>query len=102
MRSSNRVIKVATSIVNDVSVSYEDFIEIYETKLLKKIDVRIGYFDKDNNLLDGVNTAITEGYYDLLMSESPDFAPGKPLNEYRETDLWHVIDLISKEKHKEV
>ncbi len=32
-------------------------------------------------------------WYDLLMSESPDWAPGKPAGSFREADVFQVLDL---------
>lgn len=75
----------------------EDFKEINENKLYKLISVTVQQFDNEDYMIREIQHTIEGDKYELLMSESPDFAAGKPKNEYREIDLWYVIDLIREE-----
>ncbi|SDW21872.1 hypothetical protein [Paenibacillus sp. PDC88] len=97
MRTSNKSILVTKSVQSNVVVSYETLEEIYESKPSSRIDVRIGYYSENGELLRTQSITISGDNYMLLMSESPKFAPGKPANEYREADLWHVVDNILEE-----
>jgi hypothetical protein len=72
----------------------EELVSIMETKLNRLVQVRVHIKDGHGEVIQNEAFDISDENYDLLMSESPSFAPGKPLNEYREQDIWHVIDLI--------
>lgn len=96
MRESTREIKFNQVVVQTKNADKEDLIVINEDKQDRRIKVTVGYFDSSDNLLEKEDVVLTGEYYDLLMTDSPSFAPGKPLNEYREIDLWHVIDLMKQ------
>ncbi|OCT12636.1 hypothetical protein A8709_33030 [Paenibacillus pectinilyticus] len=83
--------------VNEFAVT-EEMSRINETKILKNVEVTITYKDQSGFILKNEQFLISGDNYDLLMTENPDFAPGKPANEYREADLWHVIDLLRNEQ----
>lgn len=72
--------------------------QITEDKINRNIIVNIHYLDSENNLISGERIVIEGKNYDLIMSVNPDFAPGKRENEYREDDLWYVIDKIKSEQ----
>lgn len=96
MRASNKEVthSVYTSVTKKAST--EELIVISEYKQEKRIKVTVGYFEEDGRLMDQVEVVIYDEYYEMLMSDSPNFASGKPLNEYRESDLWYVIDLLHR------
>lgn len=85
--------KVVTSnvIANNESINY-----ISENKTDKVISLEVVY-KRDEEIVSSEFYQINDNMYDLLMSESPPFAVGKPKNEYREIDLWHIIDLLRGE-----
>lgn len=95
MRTTNKEIVITSTIVNNVRIVKEMLIVITEDKVNGSISVDVGLYSENNELEKIENYVIKGAYYDLLMSESPNFAPNKPLNEYREEDLWYIIDLIS-------
>jgi len=51
----------------------------------------------DGKVLGTKQYTISGDNYDLLMSASPVFAPNKPQDDFREEDLWYVINLIDPE-----
>lgn len=56
------------------------------------MDVTISYLSDTGRELDTKRVLIQGTYYDALMSEFPEFSPTKPAHEYREVDLWFIID----------
>ncbi|MBZ9536274.1 hypothetical protein KGR20_19040 [Cytobacillus oceanisediminis] len=67
---------------------------------LRMIACEVIYFDINGGEISRESYTISGEYFDLLMSESPDFAPGKPLNDYRENDLWYVITLMRNKQER--
>jgi hypothetical protein len=80
------------------TATQEVFSKINEDKDLKSVWVEVSYCKDDETALSRDTYNITDDNYDLLMSQSPEFAPDKPANEYREVDLWYIIDLIRSEQ----
>ncbi len=96
MRQSSEAINTIVSVEKTLVASTERIIEINENKVINQISVCYGLYDDQESLIDQRHCIIQGEFYELIMSESPDFAPGKPANEYREADLWHVIDLVKQ------
>lgn len=96
MRTCNKEVTIVNTVEENVSVNNEEIININENKTLKMITVTINYL-ADSTSVKQENIIISGDNYDSLMSENPSFAPGKPENEYREADLWYIIDLIRNE-----
>ncbi|MNV56191.1 hypothetical protein D3C71_1484630 [compost metagenome] len=94
MRTTNKVFDVTETKTVSRAASYEQIQRIVEDKWNKIITVETAYFDAENNLLSADNVVISGENYTLLMSANPTFAPAKPANEYREVDLWYIVDLI--------
>jgi hypothetical protein len=92
MRATNMTF-TQTMPVTKQAVS-EDIIYKEEDKNAQYVAVTLEYKDADGNVLATKREEIIGEYFQLLMSEAPDFAPGKPANEYREQDLYYVIDMI--------
>ncbi|WP_331697658.1 hypothetical protein [Paenibacillus sp. IITD108] len=63
-------------------------------KPTKTIEVLIHLKDEQDEVIRSEQVAISGTMYELLMSENPSFAPNKPQNEYREVDIWYIVDLI--------
>lgn len=94
MRQSNNVFTTSEYVTTTRTAASEYIVVCYENKDNKYVSVVVNYLDENNIVIGEKRFDITGDHYDLLMSESPDFAPGKPLNEYREVDLFYIIDLI--------
>ncbi|MER2057309.1 MAG: hypothetical protein ABTA16_00715 [Niallia sp.] len=79
-------------------ITKEDVLTENKDSILKFIEVSIGQFDADQYKVAEDKYTIDGEKYELLMSESPDFAPGKPKDDYRKEDLYYIIDLIRAER----
>ncbi|PFB95158.1 hypothetical protein CN296_20925 [Bacillus cereus] len=97
MRSCTKVIKKYEQVLIQKFAVNEEFTMIAENKNMKKIEVSIEYKDVNDIVIGNETHMIMDGKYDLLMSDSSQFAPDKRLNEYRESDLWYIIDQIREE-----
>lgn len=95
MVESNKVFLMSRSVHVEVQAAFREFRSIKELKDEQSVIVEVVYLDSDQKPISIETQSIDGQYYELLMSESPDFATGKPANEYREADIWHVIDLMS-------
>lgn len=93
MRNANFTVNAEKVVQQSITISKEEFIRIIEDKLDGSITCVINMYEGDT-FVESNMFFIGGDKYALLMSESPEFAPGKPVNEYREIDLWHIIDLI--------
>lgn len=94
MRSSSEVVKKLVSVEQSINIASERIIQINEDKISMQIVATYGLYDVQDMLIEQRSCVIQGEHYVLIMAKSPDFAPGKPANEYRESDLWYVIDLI--------
>lgn len=100
MREVNRevgVIKVV-SITENETVIKEVINSINEQKPNRFVAVDVALLGEQDKIIKHEHYEIEGEKYNLLMSESPSFAQGKPANEYRESDLWYIIDLIRAEQ----
>ena len=93
MRSTNKTIVKRELVDVEYVVTSESILSINENKVSKDIVVEVG-LQNDDKIVSTEVHYITDSKYDLLMSASPNFATGKPVNEYREVDLWYIIDLL--------
>ena len=98
MRTINQKITVQEINLVEKTATNEAFVTIFEDKENRQIAVTVSQDDAEGNSLNKKNYFIKEEKYDLLMSANPDFAPNKLENEYREEDIWYVIDLIRMEQ----
>jgi hypothetical protein len=96
MRECNKTININKNITVEETANTEEIVSIMENKISKTINIAVE-FKNNGNLLLSESYLITGDKYNLLMSENPSFAPSKPQNEYREADLWYIIDLIRQE-----
>lgn len=97
MRVSEKEITVVRSVISKVLAATEHLISINNYKESRTLVATVQYRDQDDLEIGQRTWYVTGEKYDLLMSESPNFAPGKPENEYREVDVWHIIDLLGNE-----
>lgn len=58
------------------------------------VAVHVKYMGSEGQLLSSETFEIIGDNFELLMSSNPEFAPGKPENEFRRSDLWHFVDLL--------
>lgn len=94
MRNVNKPITINEYRETVKIATKQEIIAISEDKNLKTINVKANYYDESGEFVSESNFIIEGDAYDLIMSEAPTFAPNKPLNEYREEDLWHIIDTL--------
>lgn len=94
MREVAKVIQTTEYTVVNKEIKNEEFVSIYENKSLAEIVVSINQFNSNGEISAVKELKINGDNYTMLMSEKPEFAPNKPANEYREEDLWYVVDLI--------
>lgn len=90
-------VSTQTVLVNrptQISASREEISHYIVTS--NSVSVHVKYYDDNNNELSNENYDIVGERYEMLMSESPPFAPGKPANEFRREDLWYFVDLQRK------
>ncbi|WP_181950802.1 hypothetical protein, partial [Sporomusa ovata] len=85
---------VTKTVQEAIKIVKEDIISIAEDKANKHIHVKINLVGASGNTVLSEEYGIDGDKYLLLMSANPTFAPSKPENEYRECDLWYIIDLI--------
>lgn len=97
MRPSNKDLFVVKSLTVKVPAETEHLISISEYKESHTVVAVVQYRDSSGADIGQRKWYITGDHYTLLTSESPDFAPGKPANEYREIDLWYIIDKLEEE-----
>ncbi|ASS66542.1 hypothetical protein [Paenibacillus sp. RUD330] len=81
-------------------VHHETFTIIYENKDTQTVDVTVGFFDENEVNVGGKRYVITGNYYALLMAANPPYSPNKQKNEYREADLFYIIDLMDSEEEQ--
>lgn len=94
MRECNKEIELQ-KVTNIVEIATtEEIVRITEDKVSNLICVDTISKNANGDIINNENTTIYGDYYNMLMSESPSFAPNKPQNEYREDDIWYIIDLI--------
>lgn len=95
MRNVDRVIAIQEISQKTETITQEVIDSIYEVKNLESITVTVSLINAAGDKVRSESHEIVGDNYRLLMGASPNFAPNKPENEYREVDLWHVIDLIN-------
>jgi len=93
-RSIEKTIQTTTeTVVNSTAVT-EEITNIIRNLSMKVVNVQVTYYDSSGNALSYENYNISGDNYTLLMSESPSWASGKPSGEYRQDDLWFLMDYM--------
>ena len=96
-----RTVSIPIQIEKVVSVTematQDDLTIVNKNKNDKTIYVVRELRDNNGKVIRSSEHNIKDDYYELLMSESPDFAPGKPLNDCREEDIFYILDLMMSE-----
>lgn len=98
MRTINKTYTINKVVTETVTAVREDIVTYSVDREQKFVYVKTSCKDVDNNEVDSQELKIIGENYDLLMSESPDFAQGKPENDFRECDLFYVIDKVRSEQ----
>lgn len=96
MRDVNIVLSFPKVIQEKRVASKEEIIKKDEDKVNKMVTVTTRLYDTDNQFLTDRMFQIIGSDYDFLMSDSPDFNEGKTKDNYRDEDLFVVIDLLNK------
>jgi hypothetical protein len=96
MRTVNKSISITKLVATEETITSEELSVINEDKSTKIITAIIKQYNANSCQINEVVTIVSGNNYDLLMSANPSWAAGKPANEYRETDLWYIIDLVRK------
>lgn len=94
MRSINKEITVTKETTITYTASSERIVGINESKNSQVVYVQIELSSNEGTILREDGVVITGADYVLLMQGNPPYAPQKPINEYRESDIWHIVDLI--------
>ncbi|WP_419885176.1 hypothetical protein [Paenibacillus sp. B-A-8] len=94
MRGINQEITVTKESTITYTATSERIVGINENKNSQVVYVQIELSSSDGTVLKEESLVITDADYDLLMQGNPSYAPQKPVNEYRESDIWHIVDLV--------
>lgn len=88
MRENQREIVVIANQTHEeiVSTSYD--------KIAKRLELTVHLYRGDGSFINGESYVIEGDDYAFLMSADPAFSEGKLENEYRESDLWCMVDKI--------
>lgn len=97
MRSTNYELTYKKEIEVTNQIVTEKLSSITENKDNKTIEIIINGYDELGYIAKTEYIDIIGYNYDLIMSDKPSFAPSKPANEYREEDLWYMVDKIKSE-----
>jgi hypothetical protein len=92
-------VTITEEVQNKYTATTEEMSTILEDKINKFITVEVIQRDVNKKLLRSLKYTIIGDNYDLIMSVSPSFAPNKLENEYRECDLWYIIDLLRSQQN---
>lgn len=90
---NNQVTSTEIKSVNTVAVK-EAIISVCEYRQAGFIGVTVAKYGINNDNVANENYVIKGDNYEILMSANPSFAPQKPADEYRDDDLWYIIDKI--------
>lgn len=98
MKSTNKVfIDYVQTALKKQAVN-KDLLSYTVYKKNKYVEADVGYFDVNNQQIGSIRFLVNNDRYELLMSESPEFAPGKPAGDFRKDDLFYIIDLMENEQ----
>lgn len=95
-----RVINKEVDVVKEMKVkevaTQEEIYLTSENKEIQRVEVSIALKNNEGTIIKTEFYEVQGHYYEMLYSDSPAFPPEKPRGNYREIDLWYVIDLIRK------
>lgn len=97
MRATSIDVQLSKAITVTDQATSENIVSIYERKRAGDILVGVEYINAAGDVIKEGTYEIRGDKYELLMSANPPFAPNKLRNEYREEDIWYVIDQIRAE-----
>lgn len=97
MSISNKVFNLSKTIIEQRIANRREVIIKTNNRDSGIYEVTINYYDSQGFIASVFITIFGE-YYDLLMSQSPEFAPGKPENECRDEDIFYVLDKMESEQ----
>lgn len=79
--------------VKEIGVK-EEIVSINHLPSENTIRLTTYLYNSSNEVIRDDAISINGPNYDLLMSDSEDFQPGKTNGMYRDSDLWYIIDKI--------
>lgn len=74
--------------------THEDIVSTSHDKISKKLSLTVHLYREDQSFINGESYVIEGGDYAFLMSDDPAFAEGKMADDYREVDLWCMVDKL--------
>lgn len=74
--------------------THEDIVSTSYDKILQKLELTVQLYRADGSLINTESYVIEGEDFTFLMSADPAFVEGKLENEYRESDLWCMVDRI--------
>lgn len=94
-KTCSKVFTKNSVVSTSVTTTNEEIVSIHESKDSQQISIKINYLDSNNVSIGEDYVYVGGNDYTLLMSANPTFAIQKPANEYREIDLWFMLDYIA-------
>lgn len=88
-----------TTTVRDIAVK-EDFQYINHYKSNSYAEISTVFFNDKDEPIQHNYYEITGELYELLMSDSDMFPPGKIKGEFRDEDLWCIVDKIRDDERR--
>ena len=74
--------------------THEDIVSTSHDKISQRLQLTVHLYREDNSLINPESYVIEGEDYTFLMSVDPSFAEGKPEGDYREVDLWCMVDKL--------
>jgi hypothetical protein len=74
--------------------THEDIISTSHDKISKRLQLTVHLYRADGTLINPETYVIEGEDYTFLMSVDPAFTEGKPEGDYREVDLWCMVDKL--------
>jgi len=74
--------------------THEEIVSTSHDKISQKLSLTVHLYRSDGSLINPEVHVIQGEDYTFLMSADPAFSTGKQENDYREIDLWCMVDRI--------
>lgn len=95
IRNVGKKVRITETVEVEKTVTQEKITAIFTRPDSKEIEVTLGLLDEGGAEIAKKFISIASQDYDLLFSDDPFFETGKSSGNYRESDLWKVIDKVS-------
>ena len=74
--------------------THEEIVSTSHDKITKKLELTVHLYREDGSFINGESYVIQGDDYTFLLSADPAFTEGKMENDYREVDLWCMVDKL--------